>query len=95
MSCLEIRGSTKQRRSAKDFYQCLPPEYMCFQLHFQLMSVVETLREARMTNAQIEKCHQSFRTEFHKAWNQSHYFEALGSSAKQEWPLLRMVAEPQ
>jgi hypothetical protein len=62
--------------------------HLYFQIYFQLW---ETPKDERMTDAQIEKCHQAFCMWVHKHGTNLHYFEALGSAGKQEWPLLRKI----
>ena len=66
----------------------------CAQLYFQWMSVErngQKRKDDRRTNREVS--HTTFAVESMKHGIISHYFEALGSAGKQEWPLLRMVAE--
>ena len=52
--------------TAKDFQQCIPPESMCSVVLAMDVSWEKRSETQRMTDAQIEKCHQPFCSCIHK-----------------------------
>ena len=69
--------------------------HTCAQFYFQWMSVEtngQRRKDDKRTNREVS--HFTFAVESMKHGISLYHIEALGSGVKQEWPLLRMVAEP-